>query len=161
MKSIIIAAVAKNRVIGRTSGEMPWHSKEEFQHFRNTTLGFPIIMGRKTFESLDKKPLKGRLNIILTNSDVDSYPLEVKICRSIDEALNVCEKENFEKCFIIGGGSIFEQEIEKVDEMILSWMDFEAEGDILFPDIDENAWTVESKEKRSVFEVVHYIRNRN
>lgn len=161
MRKIIIAAVAKNFVIGRSSGEMPWHSSEEFKHFKSTTFGSPIIMGRKTFESLEKTPLKGRLNIVLTKSHVDDYPEEVKICSSAAEAYELCEKQNAEKCFVIGGGTIYQQEIHNVDEMILSWMDFEAKGDILFPVIDEEEWKVESREKRDGFEIVHYIKNRN
>jgi len=67
LKKIIIAAVAKNNVIGRSNGEMPWHSKDEFQHFKNTTFGFPVVMGRVTFETLGN-PLPGRLNIVLTTN---------------------------------------------------------------------------------------------
>jgi len=67
LKKIIIAAVAKNGVIGRSNGELPWHSKEEFQHFKNTTLGSPIIMGRKTFESIGRV-LPGRTNIVITTN---------------------------------------------------------------------------------------------
>ena len=72
MKVIIIAAIAKNGVIGRANGEMPWHVKEEFQHFKQTTLGSPIIMGRITFETLGK-PLKERENIIVTRNENLSF----------------------------------------------------------------------------------------
>ena len=79
MRIIIISAIARNGVIGQSNGEMPWHVKEEFQHFKKTTLGSPILMGRKTFETLGK-PLKGRLNIILTKNSGNKYPFEdVKI----------------------------------------------------------------------------------
>ena len=79
MKKVIISAVAKNGIIGRSNGEMPWHVKEEFQHFKTTTLGFPIIMGRKSFDSLGK-PLKGRLNVVITNNKNLKLPYnEVKI----------------------------------------------------------------------------------
>lgn len=142
--------------MGRSSGEMPWHIKEEFQHFKNTTIGFPLIMGRKTFESLGNKPLKGRLNIILTHSKHNYNNAEVKVFENITDAYQVCEEQEFEKCFVIGGGSIFEQEINSVDEMILSWLDMDAEGDIYFPKIDDNLWYIDSREKRSVFEIVHY-----
>ncbi len=80
MKVIIISAVAENGIIGRSNGDMPWHIKEEFQHFKNTTLGFPIIMGRKTFETLGK-PLKGRENIVITKDVNYSCEFdEVRIC---------------------------------------------------------------------------------
>jgi dihydrofolate reductase len=136
LKIIIISAVAKNGVIGRTNGEMPWHVKEEFQHFKNTTFGFPIIMGRKTFETLGK-PLKGRLNIILTNKKGINYPFEdIKIFNSLKEAYSYCEKEKYEKAFIIGGGEIYLQALATADEMIISYMNFEADGDVFFPKIE-------------------------
>ena len=158
MRIIIISAVAKNGVIGRSNGEMPWHVKEEFQHFKNTTFGFPIIMGRKTFETLGK-PLKGRLNIILTNKRGTNYPFEdVKIFNSLKEAYSYCEKEKYEKAFIIGGGEIYTQALETADEMIISYMNFEAEGDVFFPKIEPDKWNVESKEKRNEFEIYRYTR---
>ena len=87
MKIIIISAVARNGVIGRSSGEMPWQIKEEFQHFKNTTFGFPIIMGRKTFETL-KTPLKGRLNVVVSASpDFNLSFAEVKIYHTLHEAI--------------------------------------------------------------------------
>ena len=85
MKIIIISAIAQNGVIGRSNGEMPWHVKEEFQHFKKTTLGFPILMGRKTFETLGK-PLKGRENILITSDDNYRCEFEeVKIVQSLSE----------------------------------------------------------------------------
>jgi dihydrofolate reductase len=158
LKIIIISAVAKNGVIGRTNGEMPWHVKEEFQHFKNTTFGFPIIMGRKTFETLGK-PLKGRLNIILTNKKGINYPFEdIKIFNSLKEAYSYCEKEKYEKAFIIGGGEIYLQALATADEMIISYMNFEADGDVFFPKIESDKWEVVSKEKRNEFEIYRYVR---
>jgi dihydrofolate reductase len=158
VKIIIISAVAKNGVIGRSNGEMPWHVKEEFQHFKNTTFGFPIIMGRKTFETLGK-PLKGRLNIILTNKKGINYPFEeVKIFHTLKDAYSFCEKEKYEKAFVIGGGEIYSQAIPTADEMLISYMNFEAEGDVLFPKIEEAKWMVESTEKRNEFEIYRYIK---
>ncbi len=88
---------------------MPWHVKEEFQHFKQTTLGSAVIMGRKTFETLGK-PLKGRENIIVTrnkNFKVDFE--ETKIFHSLDESINYCKSKKYEKVFIIGGGNIYKQ----------------------------------------------------
>ncbi len=158
MKIIIISAVAKNGVIGRSNGEMPWHVKEEFQHFKNTTFGFPIIMGRKTFETLGK-PLKGRLNIILTNKKDINFPVEdVKIFHSLKDAYSFCEKGKYEKAFVIGGGEIYSQAMETADEMLISYMDFEAEGDVYFPKIESDKWKVELTEKRNEFEIYRYIK---
>lgn len=158
MKKIIIAAVAENGVIGRSNGEMPWKSKEEFQHFRNTTLGYPIIMGRKTFDSLGK-PLAGRLNIVL--SQKNDYIIdedEVKLYSNLDAALQFCQSQNFNKVFIIGGGVIFNLAIKLADEMIISIMKFKAEGDVLFPEISEKEWELLSKEERSEFTIYRYVR---
>lgn len=158
MKKIIISAVAKNGVIGRSSGEIPWHSKEEFQHFKSTTLGFPIIMGRITFETLGK-PLKGRLNIVISSNNRLKYDFEeVVIFNSLDEAYVFCEKKDYEKVFIIGGAKIYKQAMDDADKMIISIMNFEAEGDVYFPEISKEIWEVVSKEKRNEFEIQVYIR---
>jgi len=160
LKIILIAAVAKNNVIGRSTGEMPWHSKEDFQHFKQTTLGFPIIMGRKSFESLGK-PLKGRLNIILTkNSKLKEKFEEIMIFNSLEQAYEYCEVANNEKIFVIGGGQIFKQAINNADEMIISHMDFDAKGDVVFPKINLSKWKISSREKRSEFEIVTYVRKK-
>lgn len=158
MKKVIIAAVAENNVIGRTDGEMPWHSKEDFKHFKETTFGFPVIMGRITFESLGK-PLKGRLNIIVTKSARLDYNFDnVLIVHSLEEAYSYCEQNNYEKIFVIGGGQIYRQALENVDELILSFMKFKAEGDIFFPEIDENKWEIKTRDDRPEFVIITYIR---
>ncbi|HSP88327.1 MAG TPA: dihydrofolate reductase [Ignavibacteriaceae bacterium] len=158
MKLIIISAVAQNGVIGRSNGDMPWNIKEEFQHFKNTTLGFPIIMGRKTFETLGK-PLKGRLNIIVTRDKERNFQFDdVMKFYSLNDAIEKCRSMNVEKAFIIGGGQIYKQGINLADEMIISHLDFEAEGDVYFPEIDKKIWHAESKEKRNQFEIVYYKR---
>ncbi|HZW38025.1 MAG TPA: dihydrofolate reductase [Ignavibacteriaceae bacterium] len=160
MKKIIIVAVAKNGVIGRKSGEMPWHVKEEFQHFKNTTMSFPIIMGRKTFISLGYSPLKGRLNIILSkNKDYKVKSSgDVMVLNSLKEAIKHCEDKNYEKAFIIGGGIVFEEGIELADEMIVSRMKFEAEGDVVFPLIKEALWEVKSIEEHKEFDIYTYVK---
>lgn len=160
MKKIIVAAVAKNNVIGRSTGEMPWCSKEEFEHFKNTTLGYPIIMGRKTFESLGK-PLEGRLNIVLTkNQNLNKKFNELLILDNLNDAYKFCESNSYEKVFVIGGGQIFEKAIDEIDEMIISYMDFEAEGDVFFPKINFTKWSISSRQKRDGFEIVNYIRSK-
>jgi dihydrofolate reductase len=158
LKIVIISAVARNGVIGRSNGDMPWHVKEEFQHFKNTTLGYPIIMGRITFETLGK-PLKGRLNVVITNQPDYSLPYkEVKIFRTLTEAIEAVSKTDPEKIFIIGGGQVYRQAIEFADEMIISIMKFDAEGDVFFPEIKPGKWKEVSKEERDQFDILTYIR---
>ncbi|MBT8379697.1 MAG: dihydrofolate reductase [Ignavibacteria bacterium] len=159
MRIILISAIAKNGVIGRKNGEMPWHIKEEFQHFKNTTMGSALIMGRKSFESLGK-PLKGRENIIVTRNYNYSVSFDdVKIFYSLDESIEYCENKNYEKIFIIGGGEIYKQGIPKADELILSHLKFDAEGEIKFPKINSSDWKVVSTEERDQFEIVKYVRS--
>ncbi|MGB5287327.1 MAG: dihydrofolate reductase [Ignavibacteriaceae bacterium] len=158
MRIVIISAIASNRVIGRSNGEMPWHVKEEFQHFKRTTLGLPVIMGRKTFKTLGK-PLKGRENIIITrNKDFIVDFQEIKVFHSIEESIGYCESEDYKKAFIIGGGEIYRQALPIADEMILSFMKFEAEGDVFFPEFESDTWQKVSSEDREQFEIVKYIR---
>jgi dihydrofolate reductase len=158
LKKIIISAVAKNGVIGRSNGEIPWHSKEEFQHFKNTTFGYPIIMGRVTFDTLGK-PLKGRLNIIISRNEnlKIKYP-EIKIFNSLDAAYTFCEQQKNDRIFIIGGAKIYTEAMAAADEMIISIMDFEADGDVFFPVINQNVWQTNNREKREGFEVLFYTR---
>jgi len=158
LKKIIIVAIAENNVIGKANGEMPWHVKEEFKHFKDTTFGYPVIMGRKTFETLGK-PLKGRLNIIITRNKNYSVSFnEVLIFDSLEKSIKHCEQNNYEKIFIIGGGEIYLQAISFVDEMIISRMKFKAEGEVEFPKINESDWEVEKIMEKELFEVFIYRR---
>jgi dihydrofolate reductase len=158
LKKSLIVAVAQNGVIGKANGEMPWHVKEEFKHFKDTTFGFPVIMGRKTFETLGK-PLKGRLNIIITRNKNYSVRFDdVLIFDSLENAIKYCEEKKYEIIFIIGGGEIYSQAIDIVDEMIISRMKFQADGEVKFPKIIESDWEVEKIMERELFEVFIYRR---
>lgn len=154
----IIVAIAQNGVIGKANGEMSWHVKEEFQHFKDTTLGFPIIMGRKTFETLGK-PLKGRLNIVVSKNRIYKTNFDQVIVKSsINDAVDYCKTLKPEKIFIIGGGEIYKQAITFVDEMIITYMKFEAEGDVFFPKINESEWDIEKIKGHNLFEIFRYVR---
>lgn len=157
MRKIIISAMAQNRVIGKDD-DLPWHSKEEFQHFKNTTLGHPMIMGRTTYEILGK-PLKGREHLVISRDESLKYNYEeVKTFSSFEDAFNYCIENKYEKVFIIGGGNVYKQAVLFVDEIILSIMHFESEGDTYFPEINENDWKEDSREVRSEFDIVRYVR---
>lgn len=125
MKLIIIAALTRNRVIGK-DGKLPWHISEDLKRFKRLTIGHTVLMGRKTFESLGK-PLPNRRNVVLTSRpipDVETYP-------TLAQALQALETE--EKVFVIGGGEIFAQLIDHADELFLTLVDKEVEGDTFFP----------------------------
>ena len=137
-KQIISAVVAfnKQRVIGKKNS-LPWHIPEDLEHFRNITLNKPIIMGRKTFESINRV-LPNRRNIVLTKQKDWSYN-NVEIYSSIDEVLkdNINEKE----LCIIGGGEIFRQTFGIINKMYLTIVDFHVENaDVFFPDYDISQW---------------------
>lgn len=162
MRRIIIAAVAKNGVIGKSDNTMPWHISEEFKHFKNTTIGYVLIMGRRTFESLGK-PLKKRLNIVITRKKDYQPPFEnVYVVNSLESAIEYCRQGTYEKVFISGGAEIYRQALAKgyVDEMILSHLDFDAQGDVFFPDFEPSDWKIGSREKREQFEIVWYEKKR-
>lgn len=157
MKKIIIAAVSLNNVIGK-DGNIPWHSKEDFKHFKNTTMGYPLIMGRKTFESLGK-PLPGREHLVVTrNSNYKTEFEKVKIFSSLDEAISFTEKLNTEKIFIIGGGEIYKAAIKYADILIISRMKINVEGDTYFPPIKDDIWKITASDKFEDFEVITYSR---
>ena len=157
MKKIIIAAVSGNNVIG-FQGKIPWHSKEEFKHFKSTTIGCPVIMGRNTFDSFDK-PLQNRLNIIITRNPENKYEFdELKYFSNLEEAFSFCESEKYEKIFVIGGGEIYKSAINEVDELIISIMKFEVEGDTFFPEISKDVWEVAAIKEAAEFTVYYYSR---
>lgn len=155
---VIIVAIAKNGVIGKANGEMPWHVKEDFQHFKKTTMGFPIIMGRKSFESLGK-PLPGRENIIVTRNTKLKYDFDgIKIFYSLQDAVHYSRSLNKEKVFITGGGEIYNQSISFADEMIISHMKFDVVGEVKFPDFNVDDWKIISRDEKEEFEIVNYLR---
>ena len=132
MEIIIIAAMAKNRVIGK-DGKMPWYIPEELRFFKKITMGYPIIMGRKTFESFPA-PLPGRRHIVLSQNK-NYIPRGGEYASSMTEALKLCGQ--VEKVFIIGGAEIFRQGLSVATSMILTLLEREAEGDVAFPDFSE------------------------
>lgn len=129
MEIILIAAIAKNRIIGRNN-KMPWHIPEELQLFKKTTMGFPMIMGRKTFESF-ANPLPGRRHIVLSRNHAYA-PRGAEYASSLTAALEMCK--DAEKVFIIGGSQIFRQALTVATGMILTFIHREVEGDVTFPD---------------------------
>ncbi len=124
----IIAALTKNRIIGK-QGKIPWHLPEDMAHFKNTTMGHSIIMGRKTFDSLGK-PLSGRKNIVITHNA--SWKQEgVQTANSLEQALSFCQNEK--EVFIIGGAEIYTQAYSRADRLIFTFIEEDFEGDTFFP----------------------------
>lgn len=158
MKVIIIAAIAENGIIGDSQKGLPWHLPEEFKHFKATTLGSPIIMGKKTFLELGK-PLKGRLNIVLSReARAADLPSEVLQFATPAAAIRHCRESGSEKAFIIGGAQVYAAAIPLATDMILSYLKFPAQGDIHFPDFPLDSWKLEAKEDREQFSIHYYSR---
>ena len=136
----MIVAKSKNNVIGK-DGKLPWHFPEDLKHFRETTMGNFVIMGKKTFLSLPG-PLEGR-KVIVLSGDESFDPETAQVARSIDEALSLVEGE----VFIAGGASIYRQFLPKADKMIITIIDKKIEGDTRFPDYDQKNWEL-TEERR-------------
>ena len=134
MQIILIAAMAKNNVIGYKN-TIPWNIKGEQKIFKEHTLGHTVVMGRKTYESIGK-PLPGRKNIVITKQENYKPSTEIIIASDISDALNKCS--NDEKVFIIGGSQIYKQTIDIADYIYLTIINKDVEGDSFFPKIDEN-----------------------
>ena len=157
---ILIAAMAENRVIGKDNA-MPWTIKGNLAHFKETTMGFPCIMGRKTWESLPVKPLPGRINIIISKSLLPSVPPceefsdNVNICDSLSSAVEFCA--NYEKIFICGGESIYNQAMPLANKIILTLIPGNYDGDTYFPKID-NDWKITDTVNYENFSIITYIK---
>ncbi len=140
MEIIIIAAMARNRVIGRDN-KMPWHISEELRLFKKTTMGYPMIMGRKTFESFPS-PLPGRRHIVLSRNK-EYTPKGGEYVLSLTDALRTCGQ--IEKVFIIGGAQIFEQALKVATTIVLTLLELEVEGDVSFPEFSEQDFVEKSR----------------
>jgi dihydrofolate reductase len=134
---IIVVAIAENGVIGR-AGKLPWHLPSDLKHFKKTTMGNPLLMGRNTFESIGK-PLPGRDNLVLTRNEHYQFPGCI-VLNSVEEALDFCRK--YEKVFIIGGGDIFKITLDITDVIIVTQLKREVEGDVFFPEIDPSKFKI-------------------
>jgi dihydrofolate reductase len=149
MNIALIAAIADNGVIGH-AGRIPWHIREDLQRFQRLTTGHPVIMGRKTFESLGK-PLPNRRNLILTRQPgPDHFP-------SLEAALAACGDQTV---FIIGGAEVYRTALPLADTLLLTEVHQEVPGDTKFPDYDRSQWEEITREEHPGFAFVEYRRCR-
>lgn len=143
MKVSLIGAMAENRVVGREN-QMPWHLPEDLKRFRKITTGHPIIMGRKTFESIGR-PLPNRENVVITRQK-DYAPAGVTVVSSLDEAISRCEGKT-EEVFVIGGGEIWSLALDRADRIYLTLIHKRIDGDAYFPEFDGNRFKVVEQER--------------
>ncbi len=138
-KLCAIVAMGNDRAIGK-NGEIPWHLREDLQHFKALTIGHPVIMGRKTWESLPKKPLPGRRNIVVTRNP--EYIAEgAEIYPSIEQAISACSSSDTP--FIIGGSQIYEASAHLCSDIFVTLVDLSTpDADSYFPELKPEVWNV-------------------
>ena len=147
--------MAPGGLIGR-AGQLPWHEPEDLKHFKRTTLGHAVIMGRKTFESIGR-PLPGRTNIVVSRSM--SSIEGVTVVGDVESALGQCRVRGVEKAFIIGGAQLYAAALAVVDELIVTEINRpDVTGDTYFPAWDREAWLVVNRSAAGPWDVVTYRR---
>jgi len=159
MKLSLIAAVAANGVIG-AGGDVPWQHPEDMTHFKRTTTGHPVVMGRRTFESIQRDldgPLPERLNIVLTSTP-QRLPDSVTAVTSITAALAEANDSGTSTTYVIGGGTVYEQFLPRADELLLTELTAAFDGDTVFPTVDWSCWTETERTTHSDFDIVRYTR---
>jgi len=132
----LIVALARNHAIGK-GNDIPWHAPEDLKMFQRETLGGAVIMGRRTWESLPFKPLKNRLNVVVSRD----LSLTDIVCGSVQEAVQTCYAQGYNRVYGIGGETIYRDLLPLADRLMLTEVDLEiAEADAFFPEFDEAAW---------------------
>lgn len=133
-----IVAVSKNHAIGKDN-QLPWHLPEDLKFFKRTTMGKPMLMGRKTFDSMGA--LKGRLNIVLTSQENPDVPDGVLVCHTLNEGVELLEKQATEEAFIIGGGKVFAASMPLIERLYITEVDAVIEdATAFFPEVDHSHW---------------------
>ncbi|MHC9243875.1 type 3 dihydrofolate reductase [Aeromonas jandaei] len=143
MKISMIAAMAHDRVIGKDN-QMPWHMPADLAHFKRVTLGKPVLMGRKTFESIGR-PLPGRRNLVISrNPDYQADGIEV--VGSVEAALALLADNEVAEVMVIGGGHLYAELLPKADCLYLTRIELEVEGDTRFPAFADEQWQCVERE---------------
>ena len=155
----LVAAVAANGIIG-ANGQLPWSLPEDLKHFKRVTLGHPVIMGRRTWESL-KGPLPGRDNIVVTSTPGYEAP-GAAVAGSLEAALALCAGEPL--AFVIGGSRLFEESLPIAEGLVMTEIDKPYEGDTWFPQYDRSRWKESQRERHAAadgtkFDFVLYERS--
>ena len=160
MEKNIIVAISDNNAIGRNN-ELLWHISDDLRFFKRKTLGWPVIMGRKTFESIGRA-LPGRVNVVISRGFNTGE--DVEVAGSLEDAFAVAASTNLEKCFVIGGGQIYAQALAHADRLVVTHVHTVIQDvDTFFPKIDESEWAVAQRsevftdeETGYTFEFVEY-----
>ena len=161
MDLVVIVAVADNEVIG-AGGEVPWHYPADLHHFKETTTGHPVVMGRRTYESIERDlggPLPDRTNVVLSRGDPD-LPDGVVRAGSVEEAVEAARATGAEVAYVAGGAAVYAEFLDRglVDRMLVTEIHESVEGDTRFPDWDRDAWRETARDPRGAFDFVTYER---
>ena len=139
----LIVAASTNNAIG-LKNQLLWRLPNDTKFFKNTTWAMPVIMGRKTFESLGNKPLQGRLNIIITHNS--GWTAEgATVVNSLQQAIDASAVLDYKEAFVIGGGEIYKEAMPVADRIYLTRVDAVLEGDTFFPEINTKEWSMQSE----------------
>ncbi|ACV49112.1 MULTISPECIES: dihydrofolate reductase [Halomicrobium] len=156
---VLVAAVAENGVIG-TDGELPWHYSEDLAHFKETTMGHPVVMGRRTFEGIVAdlgEPLPGRTNVVLTSQRRD-FPDGAVGAGSLTAAVGAARETGSETAYVVGGATVYEQFLPDADRLVLTEVHDQYEGDTYFPEVAWDDWREASRDDRGELSFVEYVR---
>jgi dihydrofolate reductase len=149
----LLAAIGRNLVIGR-DGSMPWHLPADLKHFKATTMGHPMVMGRKTFESIGRV-LPGRRTIVVTRQ-ADWHHPDVETAHSLVDALTLAGPAD--EVFVVGGGQVYAEAMPFAQRMILTEVPESPEGDAFFPEWAATDWREESRQHEDGFDIATYVR---
>ncbi len=145
----LVVAAASNNAIGK-DGKMPWHLPNDMKHFKNVTWGMPVVMGRKTFDSLGKA-LPGRKNIVITRQPGWKADNTVAV-KNIEDALFVAKETDAKEVMVIGGGEIYKALFDKAQRIYLTRVEAEPEGDTFFPVLTQGQWHLVSQKNHEADE---------
>jgi dihydrofolate reductase len=152
MTITVLAAVGANLVIGR-AGDMPWHLPQDLAHFKATTMGHTMVMGRKTYDSIGRA-LPGRRTIVITRQP-DWHAPSVEVAHSLPEALALAGPADV---FVVGGSDVYQQAMPFADQMLLTEIEQSPEGDAFFPAFSPDDWRETAREAHNGFAFVTYER---
>jgi len=160
--SLLVAADEAN-VIGKDN-QLPWHLPNDLKYFKNLTWGMPILMGRKTFESIGK-PLPGRKSIVITRSK-DWQWEGVEVVHSVEEAIDKAKEHDVKEIFVIGGAEIFHTSFAQAHRIYLTRIHHRFDGDVYFPQVDEKGWQLvkshkSSKDEKNLYDHTFQVWERN
>jgi dihydrofolate reductase len=136
----LVAAVSDNNAIGKNN-QLLWHLPNDLKFFKNTTWAMPVIMGRKTFESVNNQPLNGRTNIVITRQPQKiQAPQGVFVVPDLDKALQQAATTDAKEAFVVGGGEIYKEALPLANKLIITRVHTQIEGDVFFPVFDTAQW---------------------